>query len=240
MVRQERAARTRRALIEAAAEVFVERGFVPASISAISQRAGVSNGALHFHFANKVLLAEAVEAQAAAGLRQVTDAAQAGPDNVLQRVVDATHALMGLLARDIVVRCGFELATDLARRPESPLRRQWQHWVEDTLRGAEHGGVLAEGVSWTDAARVVVGVTTGFEVLGCADASWLSRQNVTRLWEVLLPRLADAQGLRTLVSAGTQPPAGLLRGAPPPPWRDGSPTPADPADPPLGKTARTV
>ena len=61
MVKQERAARTRQALIQAAAEVFAEEGFVTASLSTISRRAGVSNGALHFHFANKGMLADAVE-----------------------------------------------------------------------------------------------------------------------------------------------------------------------------------
>ena len=53
MVKQERALRTREALIESAAEVFDREGFSVASLTAISSRAGVSNGALHFHFASK-------------------------------------------------------------------------------------------------------------------------------------------------------------------------------------------
>ncbi|WP_329537887.1 TetR/AcrR family transcriptional regulator (plasmid) [Streptomyces sp. NBC_01450] len=210
MVKQERAARTRRALIQAAAEVFAEEGFVHASLSTISKRAGVSNGALHFHFANKRMLAEAVEAEAAETLRRITEVAWASQSNFLQRVVDATHELMGILAQDIVVRSGFELAADIARRTESPLRRQWQHWVEDALRRAERSGTLAEGVSWTDGAGVIVAATTGFEVLGGSDASWLSRQNITRFWEILLPRLVDRQSLEALMCAGSRPPTAAL------------------------------
>ncbi|KOV55823.1 ScbR family autoregulator-binding transcription factor [Streptomyces sp. MMG1121] len=206
MVKQERAARTRRSLIHAAAEVFAEMGFVPASLGAISARAGVSNGALHFHFANKGMLAEAVEAEAAATVRRLTEAARTRQGDSLQSVVDAMHALIGALAEDVVVRAGFELAGDIARRTESPLRREWQHWVEDSLLRAQRAGALAEGVSWKDAARVVVAVTVGLEVLGVEDASWLSRQSVTRVWELLLPLLTDRRELGSLVSSGSRTP----------------------------------
>lgn len=209
MVKQERAARTRHALIQAAAAVFAEEGFVTASLSTISRRAGVSNGALHFHFANKSMLAEAVQAQAAEAVRGITEAALARQGDSLQTVVDATHELMEALAHDIVVRGGFELAGDSAYRGECSLRAQWQEWIEDTLRGAERNGALAEGVSWVDSARVIVAATAGFEVLGGDDASWLSRQNVTRFWDVILPRLADRRNLAGLASAGTWPQAAI-------------------------------
>jgi AcrR family transcriptional regulator len=204
MVKQERAARTRQALIEAAAAVFAEEGFVTASLSTISGRAGVSNGALHFHFANKSMLADAVEAAAAEAVRRITEAAQARQGTSLQAVVDATHELMNGLAHDVVLRGGFELSGDSARRGESSLRAHWRHWVEDTLRRAQDEGALAEGVSWADGARIIVAVTAGFEVLGGDDASWLSPQNITRFWEVILPCLAGPQGVNRLVSAGSR------------------------------------
>ncbi|MEV7347023.1 ScbR family autoregulator-binding transcription factor [Streptomyces sp. NPDC093544] len=207
MVKQERAARTRHALIQAAAAVFAEEGFVTASLSTISRRAGVSNGALHFHFASKNMLADAVGAEAAAAVGRITESARAWQGDSLQAVVDATHELMGSLAHDIVVRGGFGLAGDSARRGEPSLRTQWQHWVEDSLRRAERNGALADGVSWADGARVIVAATAGFEVLGGDDTSWLSRQNVTRFWEVVLPRLAGRQDLHRLMSAGSRPPA---------------------------------
>ncbi|WP_406415619.1 TetR family transcriptional regulator [Streptomyces sp. NBC_00873] len=209
MVKQERAARTRRSLIQAAAEVFAEVGFVHASLGAISKRAGVSNGALYFHFANKSMLAEAVEAEATETVRRLTEGARARQGDSLQSVVDATHELMGTLAQDVVVRGGFELAGDIARRAKSPLRKEWQRWVEDSLRRAERSGGLADGVSWVDAARVIVAATTGLEVLGGRDASWLSRQNLTRFWELLLPRLTDQRALNTLVCSGSRPPTAV-------------------------------
>ncbi|MFE1444210.1 ScbR family autoregulator-binding transcription factor [Streptomyces sp. NPDC058739] len=210
MVKQERAARTRRSLIQAAAEVFAEEGFVPASLGAISKRAGVSNGALHFHFANKSALADAVEEEAAATIRRLTEVARARHGDSLQAVVDATHDLIRCLVQDAVVRGGFELACGVARRTKSPLRAEWQRWVEDSLRRAEGSGSLADGVSWMDAAHVIVAVTAGLEVLGGEDASWLSHQRLTGLWALLLPRLADQQELEALQSGGSQPQASAL------------------------------
>jgi AcrR family transcriptional regulator len=203
MAKQERAARTRRSLIQAAAEVFAEEGFVRASLATISKRAGVSNGALHFHFTNKETLAEAVEVEAVATVRRITDAARARQGNSLQTVVDATHELMGSLAHDAVVRGGFELAGDHARPAHAPMRAEWHRWVEESLRRAEHSGALMDGVSGEDAARVIVAATTGFEVLADDDVFWASRQNITRFWELLLPRLANGQDLDGLVCAGS-------------------------------------
>jgi AcrR family transcriptional regulator len=214
MVKQERAARTRRALIQAAAEVFAEVGFVPASLATISKRAGVSNGALHFHFANKTMLAEAVEAEAADKVRRLTESARARQGDSLQSVVDALHELMNALAQDVVVRGGFQLAGDIARRPASPLRREWQRWVEDSLRRAAHRGALADGVSWLDAARVIFALSVGLEVLGGKDAFWLSRQNITRFCEVLLPALTDQQALAPLVYSGSPQPTVISAGVP--------------------------
>ncbi|MFE6826191.1 ScbR family autoregulator-binding transcription factor [Streptomyces sp. NPDC057690] len=217
MVKQQRAARTRHALIRAAATVFAEEGFVTASLSTISRRAGVSNGALHFHFANKHLLAEAVGAEAAEAVRRITEAAQARPGgSCLQPVVDATHDLMGSLAHDSVVRGGFGLTGALTRRPQASPRTRWQHWVEDTLRRAEHSGALAQGVSGAHGAHVIVAATAGFEVLGGQDPSWLSRQTITGFWEVLLPRLADRRDLDALVCAGSQRPGAVPPREPPP------------------------
>ncbi|MFF8996404.1 TetR family transcriptional regulator [Streptomyces achromogenes] len=65
MARQHRALRTREELIRSAEEVIDDVGYTEASISAIRHRAGVSNGALHFHSKSKRALGEAVELAAA-------------------------------------------------------------------------------------------------------------------------------------------------------------------------------
>jgi AcrR family transcriptional regulator len=48
--KQERAVQTRESLLRAAAEVFDEYGYSGASINRILKRAGLTAGALYFHF----------------------------------------------------------------------------------------------------------------------------------------------------------------------------------------------
>ncbi|MER6968845.1 TetR family transcriptional regulator, partial [Streptomyces halstedii] len=50
-MRQERSERTRRNLVGAASTVFDQSGYERATLSAISERAQVTKGALSFHFA---------------------------------------------------------------------------------------------------------------------------------------------------------------------------------------------
>lgn len=49
----ERRAETRRALLEAAAELFAQRGYDAVSLEEIAARAGYTRGALHYNFAGK-------------------------------------------------------------------------------------------------------------------------------------------------------------------------------------------
>ncbi|MFD3874383.1 ScbR family autoregulator-binding transcription factor [Streptomyces sp. NPDC058623] len=210
MVKQERAARTREVLVRAAAEVFAEEGFVTASIAAISKRAGVSAGGLHFHFGNKTALAEAVVRRASATLRTIT-VSRAADGNALQALVDSTHELMELLARDPVVNAGFGLcagtgAVTLTARGGGAgwdLRVQWQRWVEGMFRAAQREGRLAEGVSPQAAAAAVVAAMVGFGVLGAGGSRRFGPSGVTPYWQLMLPRLAAQGSLAELVPAGS-------------------------------------
>ncbi|MFE9427058.1 ScbR family autoregulator-binding transcription factor [Kitasatospora sp. NPDC006697] len=188
MARQERAARTRRALIQAAAEVFAEEGFAPASLTVVSRRAGVSNGALHFHFTSKQSLAQGVVGEAVAAVRRVAEAASARVEGGLQGVVGTTHALVGLLAEDPVVRAGFALEAD-PQWPGSSVRAEWQAWVEGALRRAGQEGLLGRGVTPDGAARTLVAMAVGRVVLGAADPDWLSGQWVDCFLALMLPDL---------------------------------------------------
>ncbi|MBM7170158.1 TetR family transcriptional regulator [Streptomyces sp. G44] len=191
MAKQERAVRTREALIRSAAEVFAREGYASASLAHISRRAGVSNGALHFHFEAKRELARAVEDEAARRLRVIIGDVPADGvrRDALQGLVDATHGLMAGLAEDVVVRAGFELGSEPALGAKAGVRRYWQGWVEDMLVRAEREGCLADGVTPEGVAPAIVAATVGFEVLGGTDSGWLTGRRIDAFWELVLPRL---------------------------------------------------
>ncbi|MFJ9343300.1 ScbR family autoregulator-binding transcription factor [Streptomyces sp. NPDC101733] len=205
MVKQERAARTRDTLIRSAAEVFDREGFPLASLTAISTRAGVSSGALHFHFASKGMLADVVEAEALARLLVVTGAelpGAAGRGRV-QLLIDVTHGLAEALRVDVVLRAGFMLSGEQARPVRADLRGHWRRWVEETVTRAEAEGELRPQVTAQDLVTAVVAATVGFEVLGLRDAEWLAASTVAQFWRLLLPTLVAADRFPGLESAGS-------------------------------------
>jgi len=188
MVKQERAARTRRALIRAAAETFAGEGYVPASLPLISERAGVSKGALHFHFASKDALARAVEDEAARAVEAIIGSAQQRPHAArLELLAEVTRGLMSRIATDVVVRAGFQMDGDVTRKGDLALSRRWQGWVGEVLRQAEPEGELGEGVSGRAMASAVVAATVGLRVLAVRDEAWRSACRVEQIWTALMP-----------------------------------------------------
>ncbi|MGW8777268.1 ScbR family autoregulator-binding transcription factor [Streptomyces sp. NPDC055796] len=216
MVKQERAARTRETLIRSAAETFDRDGFSVASLTAISSLAGVSNGALHFHFPSKAALANAVEESALTRLLALMEDAEGGPEGAagrdalpagtsrVQLLVDVTHGLAGALRGDPVLRAGFSLSGELSRPRPGDLRERWRRWVEETLQLAEVEGELRPEAAAGDVVTAVVAATVGFEVLAVRDGAWLSAATVTRFWRLLLPTLVPADRLAGFEAGGTK------------------------------------
>ncbi len=190
MVMQVRAARTRRALIVAAAEVFADEGYVKASLPSICRRAGVSPGALHFHFASKDALAATVEDAAVDSAQELAGRCRAAAATALESLVDTASALMLAMAADPVVRAGFRLSGDPSRKGPAQLFTWWNASVCELVRRARDQGELARDVSPDDAAAVIVAATVGSGTLAGWDEDWLSAGRAQRLWAFVLPRLA--------------------------------------------------
>ncbi|MFI8521420.1 ScbR family autoregulator-binding transcription factor [Streptomyces sp. NPDC085481] len=201
MAKQERAIRTRNALIESAAALFDRDGFEVASLATISARAGVSSGALHFHFPSKAALADAVIAAAGDRLFRITRDREALP---LQILIDASHELVQGLRADSVLRAGFDLSANAERRPRAAqdLRALWREWVESTVARADREGLLAPDVTARDVAAAVVAVAAGHEALGHQDPCWLERAPLTRFWSFLLPRVVGPARVELFVASG--------------------------------------
>ncbi|MET9857280.1 ScbR family autoregulator-binding transcription factor [Streptomyces sp. NPDC006450] len=203
MAKQERAVRTRESLIRSAAEIFDREGFTVASLAMISTQAGVSSGALHFHFASKAALAEAVESAALDRLRIIAGVASREGAGRLQYLVDVTHGLALGLRRDVVLRAGFGLGGEAGRVTPGDLREHWRQWVEQAVAEAEKAGELRPGVAPEDAVTAVVAATVGFEVLGSREEAWLAPRTIARFWELLLPALAAGDRLAALEPEGS-------------------------------------
>ncbi|MGW7594625.1 ScbR family autoregulator-binding transcription factor [Streptomyces rubiginosohelvolus] len=196
MVKQERAVRTRNALIAAAAEDFSRMGYSPSSLLSISRHAGVTSGALHFHFPTKAALASAVMAAAIQRLHGIAERCEKRRTEgaALQLLIDAGHELVQQLRDDVVLRAGFDLEGDPGcPRGAGEVRGHWYQWVRATLEGAREAGELRQGASVENVANAVFVYTVGIQMLGRRDAEWVSRRTLTRFWCLVLPRIAAGE-----------------------------------------------
>jgi AcrR family transcriptional regulator len=79
MTRAERRAETRRALLDAAGRVFVERGFAGSSVEAIAEAAGYTRGAFYSNFDSKEqLFAELLQQRVYSVYREMAEASARG------------------------------------------------------------------------------------------------------------------------------------------------------------------
>ncbi|MEU9449102.1 ScbR family autoregulator-binding transcription factor [Streptomyces sp. NPDC048277] len=190
MVKQLRAARTREALVLAAAETFADDGYALSSLPAISRRAGVSAGALHFHFPSKDALAAEVESAARRSVEERVAVRRSSATSELHLLITVTRELLVAVATDAVVRAGFRLSVDPSRKSGTDFGRWWRTWVCEQLLRAQHQGELAEGVAPDRVAAVIVAATFGFEVLGAQDRDRIAPLHADQFWSLVLPQLA--------------------------------------------------
>ncbi|MEU1403239.1 ScbR family autoregulator-binding transcription factor [Streptomyces sp. NPDC005728] len=165
MALQERAIRTRRNILVAAADVFADVGYEAATISEILHRANVTKGALYFHFSSKEQLAQAV----------LTDQLKSVPDSpprelVLQEGLDAGFLLAHLLSSgDPMVRGSIRLTVDQGSPHDGLDRRvpmaSWVAHNAELLERAKVNGELLPQVDVQAAAKAFVAAFTGAQVL---------------------------------------------------------------------------
>ncbi|WP_369393202.1 ScbR family autoregulator-binding transcription factor [Streptomyces sp. CG1] len=193
--RQERAVRTREAILMAAAEVFDEFGYSAAGVSKILQRAGVTQGAMYFHFKSKEDLGRAVLVEQAAALALPEVAAG------LQQLIDLTLFLGFELQRDVLLRAGVRLAVE---QGEAGLRdftvyRMWIDRFRAELDAARERGELLPQVDTAEFARVLVASFTGTQLMSDVESG---RQDlpsqIAVLWNYMLPGIAIPAALARL------------------------------------------
>ncbi|MFJ6700846.1 TetR family transcriptional regulator [Streptomyces sp. NPDC091272] len=129
MVKQARATRTREALIEAAAAAFDQAGYEGASLQRISEAAGISLGALTFHFSSKRDLARTVQRRGTATTLDAVAKLSLGSDPTLPTVIAITVEIARLMEEDPSVRAAARLAREHDAHSHWP--KSWLPALED-------------------------------------------------------------------------------------------------------------
>ncbi|WP_407548629.1 ScbR family autoregulator-binding transcription factor [Streptomyces sp. Pv4-95] len=192
---QDRALRTRATLVWAAAEVFAEQGYAGASVTKITERAGLTLGAMYFHFKNKAALArEIVLNQPGRVLPQHHSAG-------LQRAVDVTLTWAHQLLEDPVLLAGARLVMEQEEflSQEQNSHQQWARILAEDLAEARERGELLAGCDQAALARLIVNACTGAQMHAqMATGRRDLPERVAEMWGCLLPGMATPEAVATI------------------------------------------
>ncbi|MFH7598799.1 ScbR family autoregulator-binding transcription factor [Streptomyces racemochromogenes] len=184
-VKQDRAVRTRRAILDAAAVVFEEYGYDAAKLSDIVNIAKVTKGALYFHFESKEGLAQSV-----------IDAQNQGQPQALpqqykaQEFIDIGMVFSHQMRHEVLIRASARLTLDQTG-PHLDRVTPYETWIElgaGVLSEARARGELLPGVDPVVPARLIVGAYAGLNTMSHTLGLDLDAQ-VAELYTHVMPNV---------------------------------------------------
>ncbi|MFF2780752.1 ScbR family autoregulator-binding transcription factor [Streptomyces sp. NPDC058052] len=199
-MRQERALRTRRAILEAASSIFEKRGFAAAPLSEIIAVSGVTKGALYFHFSSKEELARGVIEEQFSALERLRS--QGSP---LQQAIDSTHAAAHALKHFPLVRAGIRLVIEQGSftEPDPEPYLRWVKPAQTFLEQAREERELRPEVDVPAVAQLIVALFMGAQMMAQAVTQGEDLgERITAFWRVALPGLAVPEVLHDLKPEG--------------------------------------
>lgn len=205
---QERAEATRKALLEAAAQLFFERGYVATSISDITTRSGRTSGAIYFHYGNKEQLALAVVEAHFATWPEVIGRYGAATGPALERLVRLSFAVAREFRDNIVVRAGARLWSE-RRNIAVTMPPPFVDWIDTVgriLAQARDGGELAVHADPRRDAHSLVAAFFGLHTVSDAlDSRLLIEDRLADLWRLVLPGLQSCPAAEHLLLRAREP-----------------------------------
>lgn len=185
MPRQERAERSRAAILDAAADEFDQHGYAGARLERIVERTGLTKGAVYFHFRSKLDLATAlVEEKYGNWPRIIADIDDSGLRGIAA-ATELTHRVGAVFASDVRVRAAMTLSQTIL--PPAPDADPYDRWVGVIGRYLAQEDDLPGGLSPHEIAIVAVQGFFGAYMIA-AERGRLDElpADIDRLWRALL------------------------------------------------------
>ncbi|WP_412079670.1 ScbR family autoregulator-binding transcription factor (plasmid) [Streptomyces xanthophaeus] len=201
-VRQERAEITRQAILDGAAVAFDACGFEGTSLSDVVKHAGVTKGALYFHFQSKEALARTLMDEQF----QVAEGVPAIADPGLQTVIDLTHQMAYGLRTNVRIRAGIRLVIEFGSftHPDPAPYNTWIDTCIGCLVPAQERGDVRSSLDVHDLATLLVGSFTGIQVASHVRTGREDlHSRVIDLWSFLLPGIVPADRIPHFDLAGS-------------------------------------
>ncbi|SEJ69814.1 transcriptional regulator, TetR family [Arthrobacter sp. yr096] len=192
---QQRAKDTRLAVIEGAAKVFAEIGYGNASLTDITKRAGVTKGALYFHFTSKRDLALAVIDEQHAMVQESGSLIAASDNPALEKIIGLCRMFGQQLLDEPIVQGGIRLTFE-ASAFQADVSGPYEDWIntaEQLLEQAKMDGTVRDSLDPAAFARYLIASFTGVQMV---SEVLTGREDVLlrieQMWEFMMPALISS------------------------------------------------
>jgi TetR/AcrR family transcriptional regulator, transcriptional repressor for nem operon len=183
---------TRQRLIAAASRQFAQRPYSMVSLDDILTEAGLTKGAMYFHFASKQALASAIIDDLTEMNRTAVTELVARKMSGLETLIDLVYLLAVQDAQNEVARAGVRLVdtldnTALATTP-------WQSWIETVttlIQKAASEGDIVNHHDPQDIAKMLVALWVGIRRISDLDQPEHHLDNLQKAWVLALPSFTN-------------------------------------------------
>jgi AcrR family transcriptional regulator len=203
MPKQARAIATRESIIRAAGLVFAEKTYATATMSDVISEAGVTQGALYFHFDSKWDLAVAL-------IRSQHEKSISIPSELtgLRALIVMSGALAEQIRTDPVVQAGLRLSTESSELFPEYASKPYMDWIEACtfyMEQAIADGEVDPRFDAATTARYIMSAFTGVQVVSRALTGWDDlNERLEEMWEAVIRGVASASRADDLVALASE------------------------------------
>ncbi len=199
LTREEKKARTRAQLIDAAATVFARRGYVAASLDEVAEDAGLTKGAVYSNFASKEDLFQAViDDRLNEPMMHIAEDILDSADTFEEQAMKGARAFTDVVERDrSVYLLGLEFDVYVARHREyapkvaERWREEFQSIAELITEQAEKNGLPLPLPAY-DMAVVVTALSQGITLRRLVNPDAVPEDLLGRVYALLLQLPAES------------------------------------------------
>jgi AcrR family transcriptional regulator len=194
VARQARSETTRRKIIDAAVDLFSERGYAATGLGEIIDRVEMTKGALYYHFDSKESLASAIIDESAVTILAALDDLPASPAPALEGMIHGVFTFADLIRTDKLARTGSQLARTMCDFTDAASRayRSWLATMSAQAARAQSQGDLRADLDPEVVAELIITTVMGAEVISTPITGGRDlADRLIRAWEVLLPAIAS-------------------------------------------------
>ncbi|WP_034089620.1 ScbR family autoregulator-binding transcription factor [Streptacidiphilus albus] len=188
-LKQERARNTRRTILDAAAQVFAEKGFAAMTLQDVAERAGLTKGALYFHFSNKESLAVEIVNIYLERWQPLIDSVEQAGLSPLETLVEILDRTAEVFRTEVPIQAAARLQIErsLIHADVPTPYVGWIAVMTELAEQAKEAGELREGLDPAVAARVIVSSFFGMQHMSdMLSARADQRERYREMCDVLL------------------------------------------------------